>query len=95
MCRKVDVRLPPKGNSNSNCARPVHLIITMIEWIPTSRLSRKNYLSGCDDKLSDYLSGCDDTLSENYLSGCDDKLSALGDMGRYAASRMQGIQVRG
>jgi len=44
-CRKVDVRLPGKGNSNSNGARPVHLIITMIKWIRTSRLSIKNSLS--------------------------------------------------
>jgi len=29
--RKVDVRLPGKGNSNSHGARPVHLIITMRE----------------------------------------------------------------
>jgi len=29
--RKVDVRLPGKGNSNSHGARPVHLIITMIK----------------------------------------------------------------
>jgi len=28
--RKVDVRLPGKGNSNSHGARPVYLIITMI-----------------------------------------------------------------
>ena len=27
--RKVDVRLPGKGNSNSHAARPVHPIITM------------------------------------------------------------------
>ena len=37
--RKVDVRLPGKGNSNSHGARPVHLTITMIKWIRTSRLS--------------------------------------------------------
>jgi len=43
--RKVDVRLPGKGNSNSHGARPVHLIITMIKWIRTRRLSIKNYLS--------------------------------------------------
>jgi len=43
--RKVDVRLPEKGNSNSHGARPVHLIITMITWIRTSRLSIKNCLS--------------------------------------------------
>jgi len=43
--RKVDVRLPGKGNSNSHGARQVHLIITMIKWIRTSRLSIKNSLS--------------------------------------------------
>ena len=43
--RKVDVRLPGKGNSNSHGARPVHLISTMIKWIRTSRLSIKNFLS--------------------------------------------------
>ena len=42
--RTVDLRLPGKGNSNSHGARPVHLIITMIEWIRTSRLSMKNSL---------------------------------------------------
>ena len=31
-----------KGNSNSHGARPVHLIIPMIKWIRTIRLSRKN-----------------------------------------------------
>jgi len=41
----VDVRLPGKGNSNSHGARPVHLIITMIKWIRTSRLSINNSLS--------------------------------------------------
>ena len=43
--RKVDVRLPGKGNSNSHSARPVHLIITTIKWIRTSRLSIQNSLS--------------------------------------------------
>ena len=43
--RQVDVRLPGKGDSNSHGARPVHLIITMIKWIRTSRLSIKNSLS--------------------------------------------------
>jgi len=43
--RKVDVRLPGKGNSNSHGARPVHLIILMIMWTRTSRLSIKNSLS--------------------------------------------------
>ena len=42
---RVDVRLPGKRNSNSHGARPVHLIITMIKWIQTSRLSIKNSLS--------------------------------------------------
>ena len=39
-------RLPKKGNSNSHGARPVHLIITMIKWIRTSKLSIKNSLLG-------------------------------------------------
>jgi len=43
--RKVDVRLPGKGNPNSHGARPVYLIITMIKWIRTSRLSIRNSLS--------------------------------------------------
>ena len=46
LVRRVDVRLPGKGNSNSLGARPVHLIITMIEWIRNSRLSIKNSPSG-------------------------------------------------
>ena len=33
-----------KGDSNSHGARPVHLIITMIKWIRTNRLSIKNSL---------------------------------------------------
>jgi hypothetical protein len=41
---EVDVRLPGKGKSNSHGARPVYFIITMIEWIRTSRLSIKNSL---------------------------------------------------
>jgi len=40
--RKVDVRLPGKGDSN---ARPDHLIITTIKRIRTRRLSIKNSLS--------------------------------------------------
>ena len=50
--RKVDEGLPGKENFNSHGetpnthgARPVHLIITMIKWIWTSRLSIKNSLS--------------------------------------------------
>jgi len=45
--RKVAVRLPGKGNSNSHDARPVHRIITMIKWFRNSRLSIKNSLSTC------------------------------------------------
>ena len=41
--RKVDA--PGKGNSNSHGARPVYLIITMINRIRTSRLPIKNSLS--------------------------------------------------
>ena len=36
--RKADVRLPEKGNSNSHGARPVHLFITMIKLIRTSKV---------------------------------------------------------
>ena len=42
---KVDTRLPGKGNSNSHGARLAHLIITMMNWIRTSRLSITNSLS--------------------------------------------------
>ena len=59
--RKVDVRLPGKGNSNSHGARPVDLIITMIKWIRASRLSIKNSLSlpckGDDLELDDAFEG--------------------------------------
>jgi len=51
LCRKVDVRLPGKRNSNSHGARPVHLIITIIKWIRTSRFSKNlslRLLSTCD-----------------------------------------------
>jgi hypothetical protein len=41
---KVDVRQPGKGNSSSHGSRSVHLIIMMIYWIRTSRLSIKNSL---------------------------------------------------
>ena len=37
--RKIDARLPGKGNPNSHGARPVYLIIIMIKWSRTSRLS--------------------------------------------------------
>jgi len=47
LLRKVDVRLPGKGKSNSHGARPVHLIITTKKWIRTSRLSIKNSLRAC------------------------------------------------
>ena len=35
---QVDVRLPGNEISNSRGARPIHLIIAMINWIRTSRL---------------------------------------------------------
>ena len=40
--RKVDRRLPGKGNSNPDGARPVRPIITMVKWIRASRLPIKN-----------------------------------------------------
>ena len=42
--RKVDIKLPGKGNSGSHGARPVHQIILVIKWIRTSELSMKNSL---------------------------------------------------
>ena len=44
--RKVGVGLPGKENSKIHGARPVHRIITMIEWIRTSRLPINITLSG-------------------------------------------------
>ena len=42
--RKIDIRLPGKGNSTSHGARTVH---QKHRWIRTSRLSIKNSLSLC------------------------------------------------
>ena len=42
--RRIVERILVRGKRNSK-ARPVHLIITMIKWIRTSRLSMKNSLS--------------------------------------------------
>ena len=44
--RKVDVRLPGQGNSNPRGVSPVHLIITIITWLRTSKFSLKNSLFG-------------------------------------------------
>ena len=44
LARKVDVRRPGKGNSNSHGSRPVHRIITMKKRTRTSRLSILNSL---------------------------------------------------
>ena len=43
--RKVDARLPEKGNSTGHDARPVHQIMSMMKWVRTSRLPIKNSLS--------------------------------------------------
>ena len=42
--RNRALRISTGRNSNSNGAMPVHLIITMIKWIRTRRLSMKNFL---------------------------------------------------
>ena len=42
---KVDVTLPGKRNSDSHGTRPVHLIISVIKWIRSSRSSIKRSLS--------------------------------------------------
>ena len=43
--KKIDARLPGKGHSKSQGARPVHMIITMIKWTRTSKLSTNKSLS--------------------------------------------------
>jgi hypothetical protein len=43
--RKVDIRLPEKGTSNSHGARLVLQTISIIKWIRTSRFSITNSLS--------------------------------------------------
>jgi len=55
MRRKPSASHCAKGNSNSHGARPVHLIITMIRWIRTSRLSIKNSLSTWEHQTPDDL----------------------------------------
>ena len=68
---KIDVRLPGKGNSNSHGARPVHLIITMIKWSRTSRLSIKNSLSltfACAARVEYRGGGIEKTLNFIRLS---------------------------
>jgi hypothetical protein len=57
LSRKVDIRLPGKGNSNSHGARTVH---QKHRWIRTSRLSIKNSLSGPLGavRLPRHVAGC-------------------------------------
>ena len=38
------MRLPEKGNLNSHGTRPIQQTISVIKWIRTSRLSKKNTL---------------------------------------------------
>ena len=40
LSRKVDIRLPGAGNSNSHGARLVHQIVSMMKWIRTTLLAR-------------------------------------------------------
>ena len=44
LLRKVDIRLPGQGDSNTHGARPVRQMISTIKWIRTSRLSIKDSL---------------------------------------------------
>jgi len=52
---RVGQRQGSDGDSNSHGARPVHLIITMIKWIRTSRLSIKNSLCRPMDRGSRFM----------------------------------------
>ena len=49
MYRKVDTRLLRQRNSNSNGARPVRQMISMIQWFRSSRFSNRNSLPGSMD----------------------------------------------
>ena len=77
--RKVDVRLSGKGNSNSHGARPVHLIITMMKWMRTSRLSIKKSYSeasgtGLEKRRPD-LSGIILNPNKNIRWGFEHRIS--------------------
>ena len=63
--RKVDARLPEQGNSDSDGARPVHLIISMIKWIWTSRLSIKSSLPAVPELVDHVIIGHDDALGHS------------------------------
>jgi len=74
--------LLPTGNSNSHGARPVHLIITMIKWFRTSRLSIKNSLSCPHQATPGQLSGLVESRAtiQGYLA--HKKTSPLGPYSR-------------
>ena len=76
---KVDIRLPGKGNSNSHGARGVHLIITMIKWIRTSRLCmRRTEFAACSpvaNAMCPYLTLSYLRLIDLYLRLIDSYLS--------------------
>jgi hypothetical protein len=48
--RKVEVRLPGKGYSNSHGARPVHLILTIMKWIRTAKGKPRGRVSPAPSK---------------------------------------------
>jgi len=56
--------LPGKGNSNSRGARPVHLIITMIKWIRTRRLTWVSKSEPPPSLGVRSCGGCDSACSE-------------------------------
>ena len=72
--RKVDMMLPGKESSNSNGARPVHQIISMIERIRASRLSRERSLSLQDEELREEPFAM---TPLQMFGGCFDLLEAL------------------
>jgi hypothetical protein len=53
---EVDVRLPGKGNSNSHGARPVHQTISMMKWIRTRNVVKKNCLSAPTARYTSFIS---------------------------------------
>jgi len=69
--KEVDER----GHSNSHGARPVHLIITMIKWIRTNRLSIKNSLSldergGHFEMAGEAIAHHRERVPRRHLQGC-------------------------
>ena len=81
--RKVDVRLPGKDNFNCHGARPVHLIITMMKWVGTGRLSIQN-------SFFMHVEMCSKTRQAKRDASCEGCEIALGPQERTVSGRASG-----